>query len=66
MTADQHTEALRALAEDYPDVPTVQIEGYLDDANRTILRATGTSDLIAAENLTRLRIDMLRHAGRAR
>ena len=66
MTTSQHTEAVRALSEDYPDVPTVQIEGYLDDANRTILRATGKSDLIAAENLTRLRIDVLRHAGRAR
>ena len=41
MTASQHTEAIRALSDDYPAVTTVQIEGYLDDANRTIIRATG-------------------------
>ena len=66
MTASQHAEAIRALSDDYPEVPTGQIEGYLNDANRTIIRATGKSDLIAAENLTRLHIDVLLHAGRAR
>ena len=55
MTTSQHDEAVRALSDEYPEVPTVQIEGYLDDATRTIIRATGNSDLIAAENLTRLR-----------
>lgn len=65
MTASQHDETVRALSDDYPELPTVQIEGYLDDAKRIIIRATGNSDLIAAENLTRLRIGVLLRAGRA-
>ncbi len=65
MSTTERTEVVRTLSREYPDISVVQIAGYLDDAMRTIIRNCGKSDLVAAENLTRLRFDVHLRAGRA-